>query len=136
MTGEQELTRPPQVLWALRLWLTSGALLVAVGLVTIIVTAVRYGAVSAIGVGALEVAVGVGYCFAARKLAIAHDLRVRSSLAVTTLVVVVLLLMAALLSHSPIFAVPLVIALLGLFGSLLAYRPESEAWFAEQDGKK
>ncbi|MFW0788642.1 hypothetical protein [Gordonia sp. CPCC 205333] len=135
MTGEQELTRPPQVLWALRLWVTSGALLVAIGVVTIVGTVIVNEGAEAIGIGALEIAIGGGYCFAARKLAIAHDLRVRSSLAVTSLVVVVLLLMAALLSQSPVFAVPLVVALLGLFGSLLAYRPESEAWFAQQDGK-
>lgn len=133
MTEERELTRPPQVLWALRLWVTSGLLLAVLGGLTVIVVLVRSGEIDTVGVGALLCAIGIGYCLAARKLAAAHDLRVRSALAVTTLVVVVLLLMASLLSHDPSYAITLVIALLGLFGSLLAYRPDSEAWFAQED---
>lgn len=135
MTGEQELTRPPQVLWALRLWVTSGTALAALGLVTLVAGAVK-GLGETIGVGVILTVVGAGYCVAARKLANAHDLRVRSSLAVTSLVVVVLLLMASLLIHgAALFPIALVVALIGLFGSLLAYRPESEAWFAQEDGK-
>ncbi|NMO03907.1 hypothetical protein HH308_22085 [Gordonia sp. TBRC 11910] len=135
MTGEQESTRPTQVLWALRLWVTSGTVLAALGLVTLVAGAIKvFGETIAIGV--ILTLIGAGYCVAARKLAIAHDLRVRSSLAVTSLVVVVLLLMASLLIHgAALFPIALVVALIGLFGSLLAYRPESEAWFAQEDGK-
>lgn len=133
MSADRESTRPPQVLWALRLWVTSGALLVALGVVTVVVAAVQGANAESHIVGVLIAAIGVGYAVAARKLAIAHDLRVRSSLAVTTLVVVVLLLFGALMLQSPLFAITLVTALIGLFGSLLAYRPESEAWFAQED---
>lgn len=135
MSAEHESTRPPQVLWALRLWVTSGALLVALGVVTVVVATVQGANVESHLVGVLIAVIGLGYALAARKLAIAHDLRVRSSLAVTTLVVVVLLLLGALMLQSPLFAIALVTALIGLFGSLLAYRPESEAWFAQEDGR-
>lgn len=132
-TDEAELARPPQVLWALRLWVSSGALLVALGVVTAVAPFLSDDVShDYIGIGAVMAVVGAGYCVGARRLAIGHDLRVRSSLAVTTLVVVVLLLMATLLSLGPVFAVTLVVALLGLFGSLLAYRPDAEAWFSKE----
>ncbi|GAC68003.1 hypothetical protein [Gordonia soli] len=121
--------RPDQVVWAHRCWTAAGALLVVLGLIELVAAFfVKSAPLSLAGLGVLMAAVGVAYVLIGSK-AYLGDVRWRSSLAALTLVVVAMLLILALGFQSPYLAVALLVALIGLFGSLLAYRPESEKWF-------
>ncbi|MEE3853461.1 hypothetical protein VZC37_24205 [Gordonia sp. LSe1-13] len=111
--------------------MTSGALMVAIG-----VFCAYLGVTSAasalfpVGIGILVAAVGGGFLVMGGR-AYAGDARWRSSLAALTLVVVIMLLFLSF--FVPILAFALMASLVALFGSLLAFRPESEQWYATFD---
>ncbi|MFE0747800.1 hypothetical protein [Gordonia sp. NPDC058843] len=127
MTSPDPALRPKLVVWAYRCWLTSGALLIALGALVVVVSAVGdSGTVTSGVLGAMVAVVGVAYILLGSK-AFTGDARWRSSLAALTLVVVAMLLFLSLGMN--FFAFPLLAGIVGLFGSLLAYRPPAEAWF-------
>ncbi|UPG69152.1 hypothetical protein [Gordonia hongkongensis] len=131
MTSPDPALRPTLVVWAYRCWLVSGVLLVALGALVIVVSAVSdTGTVTSGVLGAMVAVVGVGYILLGSK-AYTGDVRWRSSLAALTLVVVAMLLFLSLGMN--FFAFPLLAGLVGLFGSLLAYRPPAEAWYTGKE---
>ncbi|MFT4086808.1 MAG: hypothetical protein QM658_06565 [Gordonia sp. (in: high G+C Gram-positive bacteria)] len=125
--------RPKLVTWALRLWVASGVLLIAIGVLAEISTAVNVGLrFGELAIGVLVVIVGAAYCLLARRAYTGH-VQWRGSLAALTCVVVAMLLIVTIGFASAGFAVLLAAAVIGLFGSLLAYRPEADAWFNGKD---
>lgn len=121
--------RPTLVGWALRLWMISGALLVALGILTIIDHSVSVGLeFGPLAIGVLIVIVGVAYFLLGAKT-YRGELQWRSSLSALTCVIVALLLPLTIGFQSPGLAIVLAVAVIGLVGSLLAYRPASDAWF-------
>lgn len=131
MTTPDPAQRPSLVSWAYRCWVVSGVLLAALGVLFVITGALASDAtLLPVGVGVIIVAVGVAYVLLGTK-AYTGDARWRSSLAALTLVVVVILLFLSFGVMSLAFA--LLAAIIGLFGSLLAYRPESELWYTGKE---
>ncbi|MCR5977767.1 hypothetical protein GDN83_08440 [Gordonia jinghuaiqii] len=129
MTSPDPEQRPKLVVWAYRCWLASGALLVLLGALVVILSAVADSGTVASGVlGVMVIVVGVAYVLLGSK-AFTGDVRWRSSLSALTLVVVAMLLFLSVGLGSPLFALALIAALIGLFGSLLAYRPDPETWY-------
>ncbi|WOC11716.1 hypothetical protein [Gordonia sp. MP11Mi] len=121
--------RPSLVVWALRLWMISGALLVALGILTIIDHSVSVGLeFGPLAIGVLIVMVGVAYFLLGSKT-YRGELQWRSSLSALTCVIVALLLPLTIGFQSPGLAIVLAVAVIGLAGSVLAYRPASDAWF-------
>ncbi|MDY6809004.1 hypothetical protein GIY30_01550 [Gordonia sp. HNM0687] len=131
MVSPDPARRPKQVSWAYRCWTISGGLLVALGVFYVILGIIASGPVLLpVGLGVIVGAVGVAFVMLGSK-AFLGDARWRSSLSALTLVVVVLLLFLSF--GIPILAFALLAALVGLFGSLLAFRPESETWYSTDD---
>ncbi|GAA1479639.1 hypothetical protein GCM10009624_00790 [Gordonia sinesedis] len=131
MTNPDPAQRPALVSWAYRCWVVSGALLAALGVLFIVGGVLSSRAtLLPVGVGVIIVAVGVAYVLLGTK-AYTGDARWRSSLAALTLVVVVILLFLSFGVMSLAFA--LLAAIVGLFGSLLAYRPEAETWYTGEE---
>ncbi|MGC4934359.1 hypothetical protein ACLQ3C_11830 [Gordonia sp. DT30] len=123
--------RPNVVAWAYRCWLVSGALLVILGIVYVVLGVVLSGpTLIPVGIGVVVAIVGGAYGFLGTN-AYAGDIRWRSSLAALTLVAVIMLLVLSFLA--PILAFALIAGIIGLFGSLLAYRPQGDAWFTGKD---
>ncbi|WP_439031777.1 hypothetical protein [Gordonia terrae] len=129
MTSPDPAQRPKLVVWAYRCWLVSGSLLVALGALVIVLSAIDDSGTVASGVlGAMVAVVGVAFILLGSK-AFTGDARWRSSLSALTLVVVAMLLFLSVGLGSPVFAIALIAGIIGLFGSLLAYRPPSETWY-------
>ncbi|MGV9713305.1 hypothetical protein ACWDTI_21870 [Gordonia sp. NPDC003424] len=127
MESPDHATRPKLVVWAYRCWVASGALLVVLGILFIVLGITTTGpTLGPVGVGVVVAAIGAAYILIGSK-AFAGDARWRSSLAALTLVVVVMLLIVSF--GFRFLSIGLLVALVGLFGSLLAYRPEAEAWY-------
>ena len=121
--------RPGLVVWALRLWMLSGALLIALGVLTIVFETVRVGfEFGPVAIGVLVVLVGVAYFLLGGKT-YRGELQWRSSLSALTCVIAVLLLPLTIGFQSPGLAIVFAAAVVGLAGSILAYRPTSDAWF-------
>jgi hypothetical protein len=115
---------PKQALWAMRLWLASGVLLLVTAVYSLIV-GIAAGSAFVIGLAVVCVIAGV-VTIALGRRAGAGDPRWRSSVAVLTLVVTVLGMLLAVLLGIPFV---LLCGLVGLVGSMLAYRPAAEPWF-------
>ncbi len=129
MTSPDPAQRPKLVVWAYRCWVVSGALLAVLGVLVVILSAIDdSGSMSSAMLGVLVLIVGVAYILLGSK-AFTGDARWRSSLSALTLVVVAMLLFLSVGLGSPVFALALLAAIIGLFGSLLAYRPDSETWY-------
>lgn len=128
VTKPDPADRPSLVVWAYRCWVASGTLLVALGVLYMVIGALTSGErLLGVGVGAIVLAVGVAFILLGTK-AYTGDDRWRSSLAALTLVVTIILLVLSF--GVPTLAFALVAAIIGLLGSLLAYRPEPESWYA------
>lgn len=127
MTNPDPAQRPKLVVWAYRCWVTGGALLVLLGVGFVILGAVSsMSTLGPVAVGVLVAIVGVADILMGSK-AFVGDAHWRSSLAALTLVVVAMLLVISFLA--PLLAFALLAGIIALFGSLLAYRPESESWY-------
>ncbi|AZG47991.1 hypothetical protein [Gordonia insulae] len=128
MVSPDPAQRPKQVVWAYRCWTVSGGLLAALGVLFIVLGFTTSGpTLLPVGVGFIIAVIGVGYIILGSK-AFVGDVRWRSSLAALTLVVVIMLLVVSF--GIPILALALLAAIVGLFGSLLAYRPDADAWYS------
>ncbi|SKX54797.1 Uncharacterised protein [Mycobacteroides abscessus subsp. abscessus] len=115
------------VTWAYRCWIASGVLLGLLGVVYILAGIFADGpTLLPIGIGIIVIAVGGAYGLLGSK-AYVGDARWRSSLAALTLVVVIMLVFLSF--GDPALAFTLLAAVIGLLGSLFAYRPEADAWF-------
>ncbi|WP_298446466.1 hypothetical protein [Gordonia sp. (in: high G+C Gram-positive bacteria)] len=120
--------RPNTVRWALRLWLTSGVLLMILGVISIITSAFGAGwHLGDLAVAVIVVGIGLVYASLARKAYCQPQWR--GSLAALTVVVVIMVLVLTIGYQSPGLAVVLAAAVVGLAGSILAYRPDADAWF-------
>ncbi|MBT0565975.1 hypothetical protein [Williamsia sp. CHRR-6] len=119
---------PSLATWSLRLWFASGALFAVTGAI-IAVAAAFAGAAFGIGVGTLSVLIGVGIGVLARRVAQREDPRWRSALAMLTLIATVLGMLLSVLAINPIM---LICGLIGLVASMMAYRPEPDAWFSRR----
>lgn len=125
-------TRPSTVRWAQRLWLVSGALLVALGVVSIVTTLLDTGwHLDVLALGVLVLGVGTGYLLLSRKACRVPQWR--GSLAALSGVAVVMLLVLTIGFQSPSLAVLLAAAVIGLAATILAYRPDADAWFTGKD---
>lgn len=134
METPDHATRPKLVVWAYRCWAASGAVLIALGVLAIVLGFVSSGSTwGPVGIGVIIAAVGVAYILMGSK-AFTGDARWRSSLAALTLVVVIMLVIIAFVY--PVFAIALLVALIGLVGSLLAFRPVAEDWYSEASQQK
>ncbi|MEO9326853.1 hypothetical protein [Gordonia aurantiaca] len=133
MTSPDPAQRPKLVVWAYRCWLASGLLLGLLGALVLVVSVFDdSGTVASGALGVLVLVVGVAYILLGSK-AFTGDARWRSSLSALTLVVVAMLLFLSVGLGSPLFALTLVAGIIGLFGSLLAYRPDSERWYTGKE---
>jgi hypothetical protein len=131
VTKPDPAQRPNIVVWAYRCWLVAGGLLAALGVAYILLGIfVTVETLIPVGIGVLVAAVGVAYILLGSKT-YTGDERWRSSLAALTLVVVIMLLVLSFLA--PLLAVALLVAIIALFGSLLAYRPEADTWFTGKE---
>ncbi len=113
---------PKQAIWAVRLWTVSGAFFLVSAAILFVV---GYSSTFAIGVGVLSAAVGVAVFVLSRR-ASTGDPRWRSTIAVFTLTVTVIGMLLSVVSSNPLL---LISGLIGLVGSMLAYRPSAEPWF-------
>lgn len=121
-------TRPRIVKWALAAWLVSGCLLIALGVLSAVTTALGTGW----HLGRLTVAVivvGVGLIIVSLSRKACRVPQWRGSLAALTLVATVVMMVLSIGFGSAALAVVLFAAVIGLVGSVLAYRPEADAWF-------
>ncbi len=133
MASPESAARPKNLEWAYRLWLISAGLLVVVGVLFVVLGVVMSGpTLSPVSIGVIVVVLGVVYGLMGSK-AYSGDARWRSSLAALTLVAVMLLVFVSLFANA--LALALLAAVVGLSGSLLAYRPDSEAWFQARQPK-
>lgn len=124
--------RPTQVMWALRLWLISGALLIALGVWGVVATMLDTGwDFGVIAVAVLFIVVGAAYIVLSRNAC--TIVQWRGALAALTCVVVAMLLVLTIGFADASLALVLAASVVGLFGSLLAYRPEADAWFTGRD---
>jgi hypothetical protein len=119
-----EGSTPKQALWARRLWLASGVLLLVTAVYSLIV-GIAAGSAFVIGLAVVCVIAGVTTTVLGRRAG-AGDPRWRSSVAVLTLVVAILGMLLAVLLGIPFV---LLCGLIGLVGSMLSYRPAAEPWF-------
>ncbi|ROZ98823.1 hypothetical protein [Gordonia sp. OPL2] len=134
MVSPDPAQRPKQVVWAYRCWTVSGGLLAALGVLFIVIGIVSSGpTLLPIGIGVIVGIIGVAYILLGSK-AFVGDVRWRSSLAALTLVMVILLLVVSF--GLPVLAFALLAAIVGLFGSMMAYRPEADTWYAPDAPKK
>lgn len=117
---------PKLVRWAYRLWLAAAGVVAVVGVLTI---AVNQDAVSVL-FGIFFILVGVGVGLLAQR-AYSGDPRWRSSLSVLLLVLTALSLFGSVV-FGPVLALVLFGCVIGLAGSMAAYRPASEPWFVEK----
>nr|WP_246372059.1 hypothetical protein [Gordonia humi] len=107
----------------------SGAVLAALGILWIVDHSVNVGLeFGPLAIGVLIIIVGVAYFLLGAKT-YRGELQWRSSLSALTCVVAVMLLALAIGFQSPGLAVVLAGAVIGFAGSVLAYRPTSDAWF-------
>ncbi len=121
--------RPTLVVWAMRLWMISGALLIALGVLTVVDQFANVGLkFGPLATGVLIILLGVAYLLLGAKT-YRGELQWRSSLSALTCVVVAMLLPLTIGFQSSGLAVVLACAVIGLAGSLLAYRPKSDQWF-------
>ncbi|QRY61768.1 hypothetical protein JVX90_15340 [Gordonia sp. PDNC005] len=121
--------RPTLVVWAMRLWMISGALLIALGVLTVVDQSVNVGLeFGPLAIGVLIILLGVAYLLLGAKT-YRGELQWRSSLSALTCVVVAMLLPLTIGFQSGGLAVVLACAVIGLAGSLLAYRPRADKWF-------
>ncbi|GAC79170.1 hypothetical protein SAMN04488550_3767 [Gordonia malaquae] len=121
--------RPTLVVWAMRLWMISGALLIALGVLTVVDQSVNVGLeFGPLAIGVLIILLGVAYLLLGAKT-YRGELQWRSSLSALTCVVVAMLLPLTIGFQSGGLAVALACAVIGLAGSLLAYRPRADKWF-------
>ena len=128
----EPLTRPVLVRWAYRLWLASGCLLAAVGIVSIVLTVLDSGwELGLLAVAILVTAVGLVYLPMARKAVLHHQ--GRGVIASLTVVVTVMVLVLTIGFQSGELALVLFISVLGFAGSVLAYRPTADAWYNGTD---
>lgn len=126
--------RPAQVVWALRLWMLSGALLLALGVLGIIADSINLGLdFGVLAVDFLVTVLGVAYFLLGAKT-YRGAVQWRSSLSALTCVVVAMLLPLTIGFQSGGLALVLASAVVGLFGSVLAYRPRADRWFKCQLG--
>ncbi|GAC56852.1 hypothetical protein GOHSU_14_00190 [Gordonia hirsuta DSM 44140 = NBRC 16056] len=125
-------TRPPLVRWAFRLWLTSGVLLAALGVISIVTSALDAGwPLGVLAVAVLILAVGLTYISLIRKAC--RGPQARGIMAALTIVVTVMILVLTIGFQSGPLAVVLVAAVIGLIGTILAYRPSADDWFTGKD---
>ncbi|GAA2064052.1 hypothetical protein [Williamsia deligens] len=118
---------PRQALWAGRLWLASGVVLVVTAIWALVVGILNTSAFF-VGIAVVSVAAGAATVVLGRRAGLG-DPRWRSTVAVLTLVVTILGMLLAVLLGIPFV---LIGGLLGLVGSMLAYRPAAEPWFTEK----
>jgi len=116
--------RPALVTWSYRLWYIGGALYAVCAVIWFAVSVGDHPA-AAIPIGLVLLAIGLGVIALARRVSPA-DSRWRSALAVLTLVVAVLSMVGAIAGLGPLFVIA---AVIGLIGSICAYRPAAEEWF-------
>lgn len=119
--------RPALVTWSYRLWYVGGALYAVCAIVWFALSVGDHPA-AAVPIGLLLLAIGLGVIALARKVSPA-DTRWRSALAALTLVVTVLSMVGAVAGLGPLFVIA---AVIGLIGSICAYRPAAEEWFNPQ----
>lgn len=121
-------TRPTQVRWAFRLWLGSGALLLALGAYLLIASFFDAGwHLDRIAIEILVMLVGLTYISLSRKAC--SGAQWRGSLAALTSVVAVMLLVLTIGFQSGLLAVVFAASVVGLGATILAYRPVANAWF-------
>ncbi|MFT4044994.1 MAG: hypothetical protein QM673_17670 [Gordonia sp. (in: high G+C Gram-positive bacteria)] len=119
--------RPKLVVWAYRCWLIGAAVLGLVGTGCILLGIFARGAsLLPVGLGIFVVAIGIAFVVLGTKTYVG-DARWRSSLAALTMVVVLMLVFVSLVWNVMAFA--LLGAVIGLTGSMLAYRPDADIWF-------
>ncbi len=121
---EPESGTPKMALWARRLWFASGVLFLATAAWFLVIGIANISAFG-IGLGLVSAAVGVAMLLLIRR-ADTGDARWRSALAVLSLTVTVLGMLIAALFLDPFV---LLSGLVGLAGSMMAYRPAAEPWF-------
>ncbi len=122
------------MVWALRLWMASGVLLIGLGAFGIVADAVSLGFdFGILAVDFLILILGVAYLLLGAKT-YRGAVQWRSSLSALTCVVVAMLLPLTIGFQSAGLAVVLAAAVVGLFGSVLAYRPLADRWFKCQLG--
>lgn len=132
MTTGEAVPRPGILKWGYRCWVISGVLLVGAGSWAVAAGFVEAGAVfGPVAFGVVAIVVGAAYVLLGYK-AYHGDARWRSALSALTLVMTGMMLFIAIGFGSPGYAIVLAVAVIGLLGSLLAYRPASEDWFARQ----
>lgn len=117
---------PKLVRLAFRLWLAAAVIVIVVGILTLIVN----GTVTGFLFGIFFIVIGVVIGILARQ-AYPGDPRWRSSLSVLLLVLTALSLFGSVV-FGPALALVLLGSIIGLAGSMAAYRPASEPWFAEK----
>ncbi|MGB3302595.1 hypothetical protein [Gordonia sp. (in: high G+C Gram-positive bacteria)] len=121
--------RPTLVVWALRLWMLSGVLLIALGVLGIIDDVVNFGFdFGVLAIDVLVIILGVAYLLLGAKT-YRGAVQWRSSLSALTCVVAAMLLPLTIGFQSGGLALVLASAVVGLCGSVLAYRPQADAWF-------
>ena len=115
---------PSLAVWAVRLWMASGVLFLASAAWFLIIGIGSTNALG-IGLGVVSAGVGVGMLLLTRRTG-SGDPRWRSVLAVLSLTVSVLGMLMAALFLDPFL---LISGIVGLVGSMMAYRPAAEPWF-------
>ncbi|MFT3661141.1 MAG: hypothetical protein QM809_06995 [Gordonia sp. (in: high G+C Gram-positive bacteria)] len=124
-------TRPVSVRWAFGLWTAAGVLLAALGAVSLVTELWSGWHLGLMAVEVLVAAVGAAYIMLARRAMCRQQWR--GALAALTFVVVVMLLVLTIGFRSSGLAVVLAVAVLGFWGTVLAYRPKADAWFNGRD---
>lgn len=126
--------RPTQVVWALRLWMISGALLIALGVLGVVFDVIDVGFdFGRLSIDVLVAILGLAYLLLGAKT-YRGAVQWRSSLSALTCVVVAMLLPLSIGFQSEGLAIVLASAVVGLLGSVLAYRPLADHWFKCQLG--
>ncbi|MGJ0117970.1 hypothetical protein ACQ7HM_02085 [Williamsia sp. MIQD14] len=115
---------PTMAVWAARLWLAS-AVLFGVSAVWFLWIGIGSGSAFGIGLGVISIAIAAAVYILGRRAA-TPDARWRSTVSVLTLVVTMAGMLVAVLFFDPFL---LVSGLVGLVGSMMAYRPAAEKWF-------
>lgn len=117
---------PKLVRLAYRLWLAAAVIVIVAGVLTLVVN----NTVTGFLFGIFFVVVGVVVGVLARQT-YPGDPRWRSSLSVLLLVLAALSIFGSVV-FGPALAMVLLGAIIGLAGSMAAYRPASEPWFADR----
>lgn len=122
-------------MWALRLWMLSGVLLIGLGVFAIVSDMISLGFdFGVLAVDFLIAILGFAYLLLGAKT-YRGAVQWRSSLSALTCVVVAMLLPLTIGFRSAGLAIVLIVAVVGLFGSVLAYRPPADRWFKCQLGR-